>query len=292
MGFSAGFLGIFLAFASALVWGGADFSGGFATRRANQYQVLALSSLSGFALLVVAALFFKETFPSISGIFWSVLAGIAGSIGITSLYKALSIGEAAIVAPTSAVIGAAIPVLFGFLKDGLPTPIRLIGFAFAFVGMWIVSQSSSQPKEKSQKGFALACLAGLGFAGFMILISQVDPKLVFTPLIVERAVMTLCALLLLRIKNLTYPPFRTNPIGLLAGILDAGGNVLFLLAKQFTRLDTAVVISSLYPASTVILTAILLKEKISSWQWIGVLTCLIAIILITSGDSILLTFVP
>jgi drug/metabolite transporter (DMT)-like permease len=275
-------LGIIMAFTSAVVWGGADFTGGLATRKSNQFHVLALSALSGLGLLVIAALVWQEGFPTWSGIIWSMLAGVTGSIGIVSLYKALSIGQSAVVAPTSAVIGAGLPVIFGFLTQGLPTASRLIGFLLAFIGIWIVSQSSSEDAGKSQKGFFLACLAGFGFAGFMILISQVDSSKVFTPMIVERTVMFACALIMLRVNKIPFPSFRSNPIGLLAGILDVGGNIFFMLAKQFTRLDTAVVISSLYPASTVILTSLLLKEHISKRQWLGVVICLTAIILITA----------
>lgn len=86
---------------------------------------------------------------------------------------------------------------------------------------------------------------------------------------------------MLKINKVELPSLRFNRISLLAGVLDVGGNILFMLAKQITRLDTAVVLSSLYPASTVILTGIILKEKISLKQWVGVVFCLAAIVLIT-----------
>ncbi|MBA3072968.1 MAG: EamA family transporter, partial [Anaerolineae bacterium] len=121
-------LGILMAFTSALVWGSADFIGGLATRRRDQYQVVMLSALSGMALLVLAALIFGESFPTWKGVFWAALAGLAGAVGIAALYKGLSIGESAVVAPTSAVIGAGLPVAFGFLTEGLPDPLRLVGF--------------------------------------------------------------------------------------------------------------------------------------------------------------------
>lgn len=276
-----GLLGTLMALTSAVVWGSADFTGGLATRRRDQFQVLMLSALSGLVLLVAAALIKGEGFPVWSGIFWAALAGLSGIAGIASLYKALSIGESAVVAPTSAVIGAGLPVLIGFLIEGLPTLPRLIGFGLAFVGIWIVSQSSTQKTEESHRGFLLACISGLGFAGFMIFISRVEVDKVFTPLIVSRTVVLLGSLLLLKINKSPLPSFRTNGVSLLAGVLDASGNIFFMLAKLYTRLDTAIVLSSLYPAATVVLTSILLKEKISPRQWLGVLICLAAIVLIT-----------
>jgi len=274
-------LGILMAFISALVWGSADFTGGMATRRRDQYQVLVLSALSGLGILIIAALIFRESFPSWNGVLWAALAGLTGLVGIAALYKGLSIGESAVVAPTSAVIGAGLPVAFGFLTQGLPDPIRLVGFVLAFAGIWIVSQTSTEKTGEHRKGFFLAIIGGLGFAGFMICMSRVDSAKVFTPLIVARLIVVLGSCFMLGLNKTSFPAVRGNWISVLAGVLDAGGNIFFMLAKHLTRLDTAVVLSSLYPAATVILTGLILKERISLKQWGGVIVCLAAIILIT-----------
>ncbi|MHB8089578.1 MAG: GRP family sugar transporter, partial [Anaerolineaceae bacterium] len=183
--------------------------------------------------------------------------------------------------PTSAVIGAGLPVAFGFLMEGLPDLLRLVGFVLAFAGIWIVSQTSTEKTGDHRKGFLLAVIGGLGFAGFMICISRVDSAKVFTPLIVSRSMVVFAAVIMLKLNKTGFPAVRGNWICLLTGVLDAGGNIFFMLAKHFTRLDTAVVLSSLYPAATVILTGLILKEHISLKQWIGVIVCLAAIIMIT-----------
>ncbi len=278
---SGDMLGVLFALISAVVWGGGDFSGGFATRRSSQFHVLALSAFSGIIILLVFAVLRGESPPSLNSTLWAMSAGAAGALGLAALYQALSRGHAASVAPTAAVIGAALPVGFTIFTRGLPTIERLMGFALAFLGIWLVSQTSSRDSGVSRQDFVLACVAGVGFGGFFILIAQVQPGLVFTPLIVSRGITFCTALLLLRLRRLPWVPLTYNPVAFIAGVLDAGGNVFYLLAKQFTRLDVAAVLSSLYPASTVLLACLVLKEGVTRAQWLGLALCLAAIALIT-----------
>jgi drug/metabolite transporter (DMT)-like permease len=278
---AATLIGVLLALTSAFVWGGADFSGGFAARRDSQYQVLALSALSGLLLLGAAALFWQETFPPARGVAWAMLAGVTGGLGIAGLYRALSIAPASIIAPTAGVIGAVLPVLFGGFTQGLPMLTTQLGFGLAFAGIWTVAGGSSAATPASRRGFYLACLSGLGFGGFFISLGQVGGGLVFTPLLITRTLTLATGLLLVRLARLPLPSFAANPPALLAGLLDAGGNLFYIVALQYIRLDIAAVLASLYPASTVLLAALLLKERISPRQGLGVLICLAAVVLIS-----------
>jgi drug/metabolite transporter (DMT)-like permease len=277
----ASLLGVLFALLSAAVWGGGDFTGGLATRRSNQFYVLALSSLSGIVLLMGLVLLTRESFPSARSSMWAALAGASGAVGIAALYRALSLGHTATVAPTAAVISAALPVAFTAITEGLPAPTRLAGFVIAFVGIWLVTGSMTAGDKVSRQGFVLACVAGVGFGCFFILLGQVEPGKVFTPLLIARIVAFSVALLMLLIYRMSLPRLTSNPTALLAGVLDVGGNVFYLLAKQFVRLDVAAVLASLYPVTTVILAHFLLRETISRSQWAGVITCLLAIVLIT-----------
>ncbi len=274
-------LGIFFALTSAVVWGSGDFSGGLATRRHNQFQVLVWASFSGILVLAACAVLWGETFPSQQGILLAILGGASGAVGVAALYRALSMGHTASVAPTAAVIGAAMPVGFSIFTEGLPAVSRLAGFGLAFLGIWLVSLPAAAERGVSRQGFLLACLAGVGFGGFFILIGQIEPGKVFTPLIVARAAALATALVLLGTARLPLPSPFANRIALLAGALDAGGNIFYVLARQFTSLDVAAVLSSLYPAATVVLAAVLLKERASAKQWVGAALCLLAIIFIT-----------
>jgi len=276
----ANILGGLLALISAAVWGGGDFAGGYASRRSSPIYVLTLAALSGLLILIAAALLWRESFPPARGILLAALGGISGALGIAVFYRALSMGHIAVVAPTAGVISAALPVVFGIFTQGIPAPTKLVGFGLALAGIWLVSAASSSADRISSRGFILACLAGIGFGGFLTFLGLVDPGKIFTPLIVSRC-MTLCiGLLLIKLNRMPLPALTANPTALLAGLLDAGGNLFYIMARQYTRLDVAAVLSSLYPASTVLLAGIILKEKVSFRQGVGVVVCLAAILLI------------
>ncbi len=274
-------LGILFALTSAFVWGGGDFTGGYAARRSSQYHVLSLAAFSGLVVLVISAVVFRENFPSWAGMLWAMLAGVSGSVGMAALYRALSQERAASIAPTTAVIGAVIPVVYSAFAEGLPAPQKLAGFGLAFAGIWLVSAGSSAEGAATRRGFFLACLAGLGFGGFFTFLGLVDRGIILTPLIVARSFTLITGLILVRLNRLPFPSIRANPPALLAGLLDAGGNLFYILARQYTRLDIAAVLASLYPASTVFLATLIFKESVSRRQGLGVLICLAAIVLIT-----------
>ena len=277
----ADIIGILFALTSATVWGSGDFSGGMAARKSHQYQVLMLAALSGMVVLSIGAAIRGEGIPSGRSIFWATLAGSAGALGMAALYRALSLGHTASVAPISAITCAAIPVIYGLVSIGLPKTTQLIGFVLAFLGIWLVSRSSANRDKSFREGMILAFLSGIGFGGFFLFIALVDKSQVFFPVLVARTVTLVIALVMLGIKRLRIPGLASNPIALIAGVLDTGGNVFYLLATQFTRLDIAALLSSFYPAMTVILARVILKENVSRSQWSGMILCLVAITLIT-----------
>jgi drug/metabolite transporter (DMT)-like permease len=277
----ANIIGVILALTCAIIWGAGDFSGGQAARKSHQYQVLFLAAFSGIIALILCALLWGEDFPTRSGFLWGFLAGAAGALGMAALYRALSMGNTASVAPTSAIVCAALPVIVGTFTAGLPKTTQLVGFLVAFGGIWLLSKSPSSGEKTFKEGMVLAFLSGIGFGGFFVFIAQVERGQVFSPILVARTVTLCIAFLMLKLRRIPVPGLTSNKIALLAGILDTGGNVFYLLATQFTRLDVAAVLSSLYPASTVLLATTILKEIITPAQWVGVGVCLLAIVLIT-----------
>ena len=273
--------GIVLALCSAFVWGGGDFCGGRAATRSHPFQVLALAAVSGIAMLVVIALVVSEPLVFDRSLLWAAAAGLAGGAGIVALYGGLAIGSAATVAPVAAVAAAVLPVLFGATTEGWPRAPQLAGFVLALAGIWLVARSTAEGPA-SHEGLRLGALAGLGFGAFLILIAQVEVSAVYVPLAVARAMMLLTAVSTLALRRIPFPGLASNPIGLLAGLLDTGGNVLYLIARQHVRMDIAAVLSSLYPVSTVILARVVTAEQIALTQWVGVGVCLLAVALIAA----------
>lgn len=275
------FPGIFLALAAAFTWGSADFCGGLASRKNHVLQVLTVSSFSGILLLILCILAQKEALPSAASFLWAAASGISGAAGLALFYYGLSLGNTVSVAPTAAVVGAVFPVVFGSVTEGLPRFLQIAGFGLAFLGIWFVTRPASLENPPTRSGFWIAVLAGLFFGGFFILIAQVKPGEVLFPLLISRSFEFLMASLFLFVRKIPLPALRMNKIALLTGVLDAGGSILFLLAKQLSRLDVSVILSSLYPVITVYLAYFVLKEKISLAQWAGVVLCFSAVVLIS-----------
>jgi drug/metabolite transporter (DMT)-like permease len=276
-------IGIFLALTSAASWGAGDFLGGLAARKQNPFQVLMVMACSSLIVLFLLAVLWGEHFPSLNNILIAIVAGACGSIALVSLYIGLGLGNAALVSSVSGVVGAIIPTLVGVFIEGLPGTLQLIGFGLSMAGIWLVTLTKDGDVELVKKGLGLALLAGLGFGGFLAIIAQMEGEQVFAPLVFAKLAALSVALVMLRIKRLPLPKLSSSGIAIWSGVLDTGGNFLYLFATQFTRLDIAAVLSSLYPAATVLLSGVFLKEKLSSAQWLGVGVCLLAIGMITSG---------
>lgn len=275
------FAPIIFSLAASLCWGSGDFSGGLASRRAYVGSVVLTDYTVGLVLLVTLALIGKEPVPAPVDLLWGGLAGVAGMIGVLSFYAALARGKMGSAAPVSAVLTAALPVLFSAFTAGLPTPLQLGGFALA--GLAIALISCQQRTAEPSTGMGLALLAGCGFGCFFILISRVHAETTFWSLAAARcaSIAVLLPVMRLRCKPL-LPPMKGVPLIVLAGILDALGNVLFVFAAHSGRLDIAAILSSLYPAATVGLSVLVLRERVTRIQAVGVLLVLLAIPVISA----------
>ncbi len=274
------FLAIAYGLASAASWGAGDFSGGFATKRNNVYSVVLIAHFISGILLVALALLFNESLPTWNDILLGGLAGFFGMLGLMALYRGLAIGRMGLVAPVTAVTTAALPIGVSFFLEGAPTSLQLAGFLIALIAVVLLAGVGGSAVIKANE-LLLAVVAGLGFALFYIVINQVSQNAVLWPLVSGRIVTVTLLFLFVRLTNQWSRPTLTDlPAMALAGIFDTGGNVFFVLAAQAGRLDIASVISSLYPAMTVLLAWVILKERLIKQQWIGVIAAIVALVLI------------
>jgi drug/metabolite transporter (DMT)-like permease len=269
-----------LSLCAAASWGGGDYCGGLASKRASVFRVVAVAHGCGLIAMLAMAWLTEEGIPPRADLWWGAFAGLVGAFGIAALYKALAIGRMGVVAPVAAVVTGILPVLFGIRTEGIPDRMQMLGFALALVSIWLVARPSEY--VDSHRGLGLAVLAGVMFGLFLVAGKQAGHHGVFWPLVAARLVSTTLMLVLVAISPRDLQPLRTViwPM-VLSGLLDSAGNALFIAATRHGRLDVAAVLSSLYPASTVILARVLLKERISKSQGAGIIGALASVALIS-----------
>jgi drug/metabolite transporter (DMT)-like permease len=277
---NAQFFAAALALVAAICWGAGDFAGGVASRRAGTFRSVLLIYSVGLAMVFVVALVRGEHLTGWADLAWGAIAGLSGMVGVGALYQGFTLGRMGIVAPVSAILATAIPVIYAALTHGLPQPLQLVGFAVALVGIWLLARPDRL--DGQPKGLGMAVLAGLGFAGFFIGLGQVGEEAVFWPLVAGRSASILTMLLIALATRRPVAPVRGSGWAVLsAGILDVSGNLFFLLSVQNGRLDVTAVLGSLYPAVTALLAALALKERMTRPQALGVLAAVTAIVLIS-----------
>jgi drug/metabolite transporter (DMT)-like permease len=269
-------VGFSLAAVSA--WGTSDFLGGYGARRANAFALTTIAHGSGMVLMAAIALAIHAPFPSAHAVKWALVAGSTGGMALAIFYRALASGKMGLTAPVAAVLGAGIPTAFAILTEGLPGRLRLVGFVLAVAGIWLISRSSDGVKVQ---GLGMALLSGVGFAAFFMAIKQAGEGSALWIAVCSRiASFTLTGLIVLQTR--AFGRIDRSPLlmGLAAGVLDISGSVFFVRATQLGRLDTAVVLTSLYPVITVLYARIFLKEKLTRWKTVGMVAALVAVPLI------------
>jgi len=269
------------ALATVCCWGVSDFIGGYTARRFQPFLLACLGHLAGTTYVVLLALAGHEALPPMSHLAWAAAGGACGGIGLGLFYSALSQGSMGLAAPVSAVLSAAIPAAFSLFTQGAPRPLTLLGFAFALVGIWLISRPEGGSRVER---LGLALIAGVGFALFYIFMARAGTGAAFRLATASRAAAFLVTAIIIlggRKFSPTYP--AGFGLGILAGCIDVTGTVLFIRAAQTGRLDTAVILSSLYPTITVLLARVLLKEHFTRWKALGVAAALAAVPMIAAG---------
>jgi drug/metabolite transporter (DMT)-like permease len=282
----------FLALLSAGFYGAADFTGGIVTRRAAAIPVVLLSQACGLVLVALALPFLPEATPRTADLWWGAVAGLTGGIGVALLYYALAIGTMSVVAPTTAVAAVAIPVVASVLLGERPGLAAVLGILLGIVAIVLVSRQpapaggDSAERAHHSTGVGVALAAGIAIGFFLLALAQTRASAGMWPLVAARCVSVtlvgIAAVVRRSSLRMTKPQAALTVGG---GLLDMLANALYMLAAQIGPLSPVVTLSSLYPASTVLLARAVLGERLSGWQKFGVGCALVAVILIVAGGK-------
>jgi drug/metabolite transporter (DMT)-like permease len=276
-------MSVLLAALSALCYGAADFSGGFAARRSPLVPVLVTSQAAGAVLALVFLLAGGEAVPAGRDLAWGAAAGVAGAAGLALLYRGIAGGLVAIVSPTAAVVGAAIPVAFGILSGERPSPTALAGAAICLPAILTLSweRGGAADRRALRSALAHALLSGLFIGVFFIALARTAPGSGLWPVLAARGA---SITLLVAAAVLSRQPLIVSRAGalptLVAGVADMAANVLFLLATRAGLLSLAVIVASLYPAPTVLLARVFFREHIPPVRAVGLALAVAGIALI------------
>jgi drug/metabolite transporter (DMT)-like permease len=270
-----------LSLVAAFFYGAADFFGGFAAKRAPAIPVSALSRSVGLALLAVA-LPFVSGHPAAADFFWGALAGVCGGLGVALLYHALSIGKMGVVSPVTAVLAASVPVIVSIAfgqKLGLQ---QLAGIGLALIAIVLISLSfENGAREFSTRGLKEAVASGIALGGFYLFLAHTQRQSGLYAVFASSAASVVFLTLIGLVTRADWRPARDAlPMILLSGSLDMAANVLYVLATFNGALAIAAVLTSLYPASTVFLARVVLRERLGTVQWFGVVFALAGVALI------------
>lgn len=275
-------MAVLLALCSAAAYGIGDFCGGMAARRVATATVVLWSHLLALLLLAVATSVVSGT-VTIGDLLIGAVGGLAGALGLGLLYKGLSVGPMSVVAPVTALLSAAVPVVAGIAEGERPSGLVAAGMAGALVAIVLVSaEGGGSLRPSDLRGLSFALGAGLGFGLFFVALSHTGDDSGLWPLFAARgaSVLVVGALAVGGRISRAAPLGSARRFTLAAGVLDVMANVLYLLAVREGLLSVVSVLAALYPVSTVLLARTVLKERFAPIQLVGIAIALPAAILI------------
>lgn len=277
------------ALTAAVLYGGADFLGGTASRRAHVLGVLAVSITAGTAVTIAAALLAGDP-PREAGIAWGAAAGLAGGAGFMVFYAGLATGPMSVVAPVSALVSTVLPVAAA-LAGGEGPGTRVYAGALACVAaIVLVSSRSGQAGPRgagaAARGVGYGIASGVAFGMFFLFIRNGGESGGLWPVAAARVTGTLVVMAAVAATRARPVNWRTDGrtflAALAAGIGDSSANVCYALATQAGLFGIAVVLTSLYPGVTVLLARLVLGERMGWVQQAGLVLAAAGIVLVTA----------
>ncbi len=280
-------LAVFVGVTAALIFGSADFAGGMAAKRISAVRVTAIGGLSGLVLLLLALPLFPSVW-STKAVLLGGITGITGALAVVLLYACLAIGPMSILSPLTAVISAVVPVLAGVIRGERLTTLGYLAIPVALVAVVLVGFVPERGAVRpSLKALAMAVGSGALIGVFLILIDLTPDDSGLVPLVVSRAVNATVMFSAIAVGALWVRRRGTVPAGvarwkpglvlaIIAGVIDATANALLLFGLRLGDLTVQFVLTALYPAGTILLAAIVLRERIAPVQVVGLVLALTA----------------
>jgi uncharacterized membrane protein len=282
-----------LGLLAAGFWGVGDFAGGMAAKSAGgslhaTLKIIIVAHLTSFMLLAGLAAMRHDPLLHGAALAWALVAGVAAALSVSAFYVALASGAMGVSAALSGLLAAALPAIVSGATDGLPGWRRFTGFVIAGAAIWLIAAGSAAREQG--RTTVLALLSGTGFGFYFVALRFAGRGGLLWPVATSRltSVVT-CAviLLVLKLAQAKSAPGQSLIWGrrlfawvVATTIFDTAGNLFFLAATRAGRLDIAAVLASLYPASTIVMAAIVLKERLTGRQTIGMAVALAAVVLI------------
>ena len=287
---------VVLALAAAVAYGSSDFIGGLVSRRGSAWSVAVVVQLSSAVVATVAALLLGGD-PTASDLAWAVLGGVGSGVGVGFLFRGLSTGRMSVVAPVSAVGAALLPVAVGVALSGWPPLAVVLAVLTGIPGIWLVSRVSDPVPAggtgrsdddtrgtATSSGLTDGLLAGVGFGILFAALDQVsDGAGLWATAVTQSASTVTAAVLAVLTGSVWWPLPRTVWAAAWAGPLSTLALLCFLVATQEGSLTVAALLSSLYPATTIVLAMLVLHEHIHRAQLVGLVLCGVTVGLVAVG---------
>ena len=288
-----------LGLAAATAWGGSDFAGGIGARRSPALLLVASGHFVTLILLLAACLFGHLSVPHGGEFLEGAIGGLEGSLALVVFYRALAMGAMGLTAALTGLLTALVPVLFGLWSEGLPAPMATGGLLLGCLAIWLIAHAPGHGTPPV--ALLLGAVSGAGFGFQLILFKLAANGGVLWALTSARigGVLGMAAVLLFAWPRRNLPgPESPGPaesslalprrvvsgfwrMGILAGILDTLGNAAYTMAAHTGRLDLAAMVSSLYPGFTIVLAAMILRERPSRKQTLGMAIALASVVMLS-----------
>ena len=272
---------------SATSWGGSDFVGGIGARRAPALLVVASGHIVSLILLLVLCRVLHAAIPASGPLLYAALGGFEGSLALAIFYRALAMGAMGLTAALTGLLTALVPVLFSLVHEGLPTPLTCVGLALGLVAIWLISHTPAAKAAALNRTstprlpLLLGAIAGLGFGTQLILFKMASPGGILWTMTAARAAGVIALVIVVAVMPPKAPWRGFWLTGIVAGVLDTAGNLFYIQATRVGRLDIAAIVCSMYPAGTILLAAIVLREWPTPRQFAGTALALAAVALLS-----------